>query len=65
MWGIALVPQSAAHFQYPGVLFKPLTDKLLQIETALLVRRDQMHGGVQDFVNSALAAIQPAKIDLR
>ncbi len=42
--GVALVPQSAARFQCPGVLFKPLTDKLPRIETALFVRRDQMHG---------------------
>lgn len=62
--GVALVPQSAARFQCPGVLFKPLTDKLPRIETALFVRRDQMHGEVQDFVNSMLAELNPPKIKL-
>lgn len=50
--GVALVPQSAARFQRSGVLFKPLTDKLIQIETALFVRRDKMHGDVLEFVNA-------------
>ncbi len=62
--GVALVPQSAARFQCPGVLFKPLTDRLLKIETALFVRRDQMHGDVRDFVNSMLAQLHPSKMEL-
>ncbi|MEI9979928.1 MAG: LysR family transcriptional regulator [Edaphobacter sp.] len=63
--GVALVPQSAARFQCPGVLFKPLTDKLLRIETALFVRRDQMHGEIYDFVNSMLTELQSLKIELQ
>ena len=63
--GITLVPQSAARFQCSGVLFKPLTDKLLKIETALFVRRDQMHGDVRDFVNSILTQLPPAKTELQ
>lgn len=62
--GVALVPQSASRFQRPGVLFKPLTDKMIQIETALFVRRDKMHGDVLEFVNSALTELQSAKTDL-
>jgi len=62
--GIALVPQSASRFHRTGVLFKPLTDKLIKIETVLFVRRDQMHGEVKEFVNSLLAALQPAKVEL-
>jgi DNA-binding transcriptional LysR family regulator len=63
--GVALVPQSAARFQRAGVLFKPLTDKLIQIETALFVRRDKMHGDVLEFVNAALSELQAPKIDLQ
>ena len=63
--GVALVPQSAARFQRPGVLFKPLTDKLIQIETAIFARRDKMHGDILDFVNSAMAELQPAKTHLQ
>jgi LysR family transcriptional regulator, benzoate and cis,cis-muconate-responsive activator of ben and cat genes len=63
--GVALVPQSAARFQRSGVLFKPLTDKLIQIETALFVRRDKMHGDVLEFVNTALSELQTPKTDLQ
>lgn len=62
--GVALVPQSAARFQCPGVLFKPLTDKLIRIETVLFVRKDQMHGDLKNFVNAMLAELQSPKIAL-
>lgn len=55
--GVALVPQSASRFQRSGVLFKPLTDHLIQIETALFVRRDQVHTSAQDFITVARSAI--------
>jgi DNA-binding transcriptional LysR family regulator len=63
--GVALVPQSAARFQSPGVLFKSLTDKPIQIETALFVRRDQMTGAVREFVNTALQELQSTKTTLQ
>jgi DNA-binding transcriptional LysR family regulator len=63
--GVALVPQSAARFQCAGVLFKPLTDRPIRIETALFVRRDQMKGAVHEFVNAALTELQSAKIELQ
>jgi DNA-binding transcriptional LysR family regulator len=63
--GVALVPQSASRFHRPGVLFKPLTDKLLRIETVLFVRRDQMHGAVREFVHTALAELQLSRTVLQ
>lgn len=63
--GVALVPQSAARFQCAGVLFKPLTDRPIRIETALFVRRDQMNGAVREFVNSALTELQSPRIELQ
>jgi DNA-binding transcriptional LysR family regulator len=63
--GVALVPQSASRFHRPGVLFKPLTDRLLQIETVLFVRRDQMHGAVREFVHTALAELQRSRTVLQ
>lgn len=45
-----------------GVVFKPITDQLLRIETALLVRRDQMHGTMQEFVEVALSKFLPLKL---
>jgi DNA-binding transcriptional LysR family regulator len=50
--GVALIPQSASRFQRPGVLFKSLTDSLIRIETALIVRKDQMRSSVKDFLQS-------------
>jgi DNA-binding transcriptional LysR family regulator len=64
-FGVALVPQSANRFQRSGVLFKPLTDKLIRIETVLFARRDQMYGDLRAFVDAALAELQPAKTELQ
>jgi len=57
-FGVALVPQSAARFQCSGVVFKPLTDKLIRIETVLFVRRDKMQGSIRDFVERAVAELK-------
>lgn len=61
--GVALVPRSASRFQRTGVLFKPLTDELIRIETALFVRKDQMHGSVKDFIGIALAGVTALKLN--
>ena len=61
--GVALVPQSASRFQRPGVLFKPLTDELIRIETALFVRKDQMRASVKDFIALALSGIGALKLN--
>lgn len=61
--GIALVPQSASRFQRAGVLFKPLTDELMRIETALFVRKDQMRASVKDFISLALSGIGTLKLN--
>ncbi len=63
--GVALVPESAARFQYPGVLFKPLADKLIHIETTVFARRDQMRGAPGDFVQAAIAELSPRKLRLQ
>jgi len=61
--GVALIPQSASRFQRPGVLFKPLTDELIRIETALFVRKDQMRSSVKDFIAAALSGITALKLN--
>ncbi len=63
--GVALVPESAARFQRPGVLFKPLTDKLIKIETAMFVHRDQMHGEISEYVNSVIAELRSLRPDVQ
>jgi DNA-binding transcriptional LysR family regulator len=59
--GVALVPQSASRFQRSGVLFKPLTDELIRIETALFVRKGQTRTSVKDFIAIALSGIAALK----
>lgn len=61
--GVALIPQSASRFQRSGVLFKPLTDNLIRIETALFVRKDQMRSSVKDFIAVAISAIRELRLN--
>ena len=61
--GVALIPQSASRFQRPGVLFKPLTDNLIRIETAVFVRKDQMRSSVKEFLAVALSDIAALKLN--
>ena len=61
--GVAFLPQSASRFQRPGILFKPLTDELIRIETALFVRKDQMRASVKDFIAIALSGITALKLN--
>jgi hypothetical protein len=41
----------------------PLTDDLIRIETALFVRKDQMHASVKDFIAVALSGIGALKLN--
>ncbi|GGA73472.1 LysR family transcriptional regulator [Edaphobacter acidisoli] len=49
-YGVALLPSSASRSSHMGVIFKPVTDKLLWIETALFARHDQRYGPLQEFL---------------
>lgn len=61
--GVAFVPQSASRFQRPGVLFKPLADNLLRVETALFARRDEMRSSVKDFIAMVLSKTAALKLN--
>lgn len=56
-------PQSASRFQRPGVVFKPPTDDLLRIETALFVRQDAMRASDKDFIAIALSSTAALKLN--
>lgn len=60
--GIALVPYSAQRFNRSGVVFRPLTDELMRIETALFVRRKQMLETAKDFIGIVFAATRALKL---
>lgn len=57
-FGLALLPRSMVRFSRTGVLFKPLTDLFLQIETAMFVRQDQRHGPLQEHIQAILAHLR-------
>ncbi|QDZ28621.1 LysR substrate-binding domain-containing protein [Noviherbaspirillum sp. UKPF54] len=48
--GIALVPQSVSNLKRPGVEYKPLADKTLQVDTGLAWRRDNASPVLRSFL---------------
>jgi DNA-binding transcriptional LysR family regulator len=63
--GIALLPRAAARLSHPRVVFKPVTDRFLQIETAIFARRDLMRDGLEEFARFVSARLQSLKLDSR
>jgi DNA-binding transcriptional LysR family regulator len=64
-FGLALLPSGASRLSRSGVVFKPIADRFLQIETAIFARRDLLHGGLQDFVMFLASRLQSLKLILR
>lgn len=58
-FGVVLLPQSVARHSHMGVIFKPITDKLLWIETALFSRRDQQDSRTQELLDALLLRLRP------
>ncbi len=63
-FGLALLPRSAAHISYSGIVFKPLTDRYLGIETLLFMRRDQRYGKLKEIVDGLLAQLLALKLEI-
>ncbi|MHB8304193.1 MAG: type 2 periplasmic-binding domain-containing protein [Acidobacteriaceae bacterium] len=57
-FGVALLPRSVARHSHMGVLFKPITDKLLWIETALFPRQERKDNRVQDLLHALLSELK-------
>jgi DNA-binding transcriptional LysR family regulator len=62
-FGIALLPRSASRLTYMGVQFRPVTDKLLRIETALFLRRDSGNDRLRRFRRELLSCIRKASLE--
>ncbi len=56
-FGLALLPRSAARVSRTGVVFKPLSDRYLRIETLLFMRSDQRYGVVKEFIDDVLSRL--------
>jgi DNA-binding transcriptional LysR family regulator len=63
-YGLALLPRSAAHISHAGIVFKPLTDRYLGIETVLFMRRDQRYGDLKDLVDDLFFQLLALKIEI-
>ena len=62
-FGVAFLPRSASHLSHMGVLFKPISDRLLWIETALFLRQDQRADRLRWFVPELLLQIKNARLE--
>jgi hypothetical protein len=62
-FGVALLPRSASRFSHTGVLFKPIADKLLFIETSLLHSLYHEGNRIRWFLRELLLQIRPATLD--
>ena len=56
--GVALLPRMAARLSRNGVVFKPVTDKPLWIETAIFMRRDPKDDRVQALLDAILKQVK-------
>jgi DNA-binding transcriptional LysR family regulator len=62
-FGIALLPRAASRLSHPGVVFKPVADRFLLIETAIFARRDLLRGTHQEFVLYLSSQFQSLKLN--
>ncbi len=62
--GLALLPIGASRLSRSGVVFKPIMDRFLQIETAIFCRRDLLRGSLQDFVLFLVSRLESLKLIL-
>jgi DNA-binding transcriptional LysR family regulator len=63
-FGLALLPRSASHVSHTGVVFRPLIDRYLRIETALVMRRDQRYGPLKDFIDDLFSKLLSIKAEI-
>ena len=56
--GVALLPRSATRHSHMGVVFKPITDQLLWIETALFTRSDRQSNRTQQLLDILLLQLR-------
>jgi DNA-binding transcriptional LysR family regulator len=63
-FGMALMPRSTSHLSHSGVVFKPLTDRFLKIETVLFTRRDQRRSVHQELIDDLIIHLKALKIEV-
>jgi DNA-binding transcriptional LysR family regulator len=63
-FGVALLPRSLGRFSRTGIVFKPVNDLFLKIETALFARQDQRYGPLQDQIKDMLSKIHSLPLNV-
>lgn len=63
-FGLALLQRSASRISHVGVVFKPLTDRYLGIETVLFMRRDQRYGELKEITDNLFARLVALKTEI-
>ena len=64
-FGLALLPRSAAaRLSYSGIVFKPLADRYLGVETVLAMRNDQRYGKLKEMVDDLLIRLLALKLEI-
>lgn len=64
-FGMALMPRSTAHLSRPGVVFKPLADRYLKIETLLFTRRSQKPIVHQELIDDLVSRLKALKMEIQ
>jgi LysR family transcriptional regulator, benzoate and cis,cis-muconate-responsive activator of ben and cat genes len=64
-FGIGMVPRSAIRVMRTGVVFKPVADQYLRVETALFARKDQKAGPLQSVIDDLLFRLKNLKLGIQ
>jgi len=56
--GVALLPLSATRFQLSNVIYKPVTDALIRIETGLIARKDRLDAMTKEFITTSQSVLR-------
>ena len=57
-FGLALLPGAAARLTHMGVVFRPVSDRFLQIETVVFAKRELVQGKLQAFAPFLLSRLR-------
>jgi DNA-binding transcriptional LysR family regulator len=56
--GVAMLPRTASRLSHSGVVFKNITDRYLQFETAMFARKDVARGSLKDVLQLVVTKLQ-------
>jgi len=63
--GLALLPRTASHLSRTGVVFKNITDRYLQIETAIFARKDITDGPLKELFPFVVSRLKDQNVNFQ